>query len=58
MLRSYARPLTPYFSCVGPDITHRDVARVEEPGNKTRAKVGLLKASYACSNLSTSALGA
>ena len=38
-LQSHVRPLTPYFSCVGRDMKHRDVARVEEPGNKARAKV-------------------
>jgi len=39
VLGSYVRPLTLYFSCVGLDMAHRDVARVEEPGNKARAKV-------------------
>ena len=38
VLRSYVRPLTLYFSCVGCDMTHRDVVCVEEPGNKARAK--------------------
>jgi len=37
-LRSYARPLTPYFSSMGRDMTHRNVARVEEPRNKARVK--------------------
>ena len=39
VLRSYTQPLTLCFSCVGRDMTHRDVARVKEPGNKARAKV-------------------
>ena len=43
VLRSYARPLTLYFSCEGRNMTHRDVARVEEPGNRcAKGKLSLL----------------